>query len=166
MGWPADPQSLLAGPRGRRVCWVLATRTGGQAEPRIGPAWQRVLSQRLDSQGLDADSADLASELAAAVDRADWDSVLADMSDMALVEPLAESVTWAMYWQSPDAVDRALACPGVADGLRSAAHAVTRAPAARWWSAGIDLGIQQYVDAVPGNGGGPPLSGAADRLVT
>src|SRR5262245_59265480 len=98
MGWPEDPQTLLAGPRGRRLCWVLATGIGRSAEPRIGPAWQRVLSQRLESESLDADPADLASELAAAVDRADWHSAVADRSDVALVEPLAESVTWAMYW--------------------------------------------------------------------
>jgi hypothetical protein len=125
-----------------------------------------VVSQRLDSESLAADPADLASELAAAVDRADWPAVLADMSEIGLVEPLAESVACAMYWQPPDGVDRALAYPEVADTLRAAADAVTAAPASRWWSSGIDLGVQQYVDALPGKGGGPPWSGAPDRLAT
>jgi hypothetical protein len=76
------------------------------------------------------------------------------------------------YQGALDAMYQARTAAGVADALahpevvRPAAHAVTRAPAARWWSGGIDLGIQQYVDAVPGKGGGPPLSGAADRLAT
>jgi hypothetical protein len=163
MSWPEDPRALLAGPRGRRLCWVLATGTG-TPEPRLGPAWREVDSQPLDAESLGADPADLASELAAAVSQAGWHAALAGPDDAALVQPLAESVTWAMYWQPPDGVDRALAHPGVADTLRPVAHAVTNAPAARWWPGGADLGIQQYVDPVPGGSGGPPLSGAAGRL--
>lgn len=164
MGWPEDPLSLLAGPRGRRLCWVLAMEIGRSAEPRIGPAWRRVMSQRLDSESLDADLADLADELAAAVAHADWAAVRAGMSEVDLVEPLAESVSWAMYWQPPDAVDRALAHPEVVDTLPVAAQAVTGAAAARWWSTGMAPGLQQYVEALPGKGEGPPLPGAADRL--
>jgi hypothetical protein len=118
------------------------------------------------AESIDADPADLAGELAAAVDGADWQSALADTRDVALVGPLAESVAWAMYWQPPDLVDRALAHPDVAGTLRPVARAVTGAPAARWWSSGIGPGIQQYVEALPGRGDGPPLSGAAERLAT
>ena len=119
----------------------------------------------MDSPGPSADPTDLASELAAAVDQTDWRAVVAGMSDVALVEPLAESVTWAMYWQAPDHVDRALAHPALAATLRPVAHAVTDAPAARWWSSGIDAGAQQYVEPIRDGGEGPSLSGAADRLV-
>jgi hypothetical protein len=125
-----------------------------------------VLWQPLDSESLDADLADLASELAVAVAQADWHSVRAAVSDAALIGPLAESVSWAMYWQPPDGVDRALAHPEVAGELYPAAQAVTGAPAARWWSGGIGPGIQQHVEALPGNGEGPHLSGTADRLAT
>jgi hypothetical protein len=166
MGWPEDPGSLLAGPRGRRLCWVLATEIGRSAEPRIGPAWHRVWSQPLEAESLAAEVTDLASELAAAVNGADWHAVLAETSDAALVGPLAESVAWAMYWQPPDCVDRALAHPELADELRLAAQAVTEAPAARWWSTGLGPGIQQYVEALPRKNGGPPLSGAAAGLAT
>jgi hypothetical protein len=86
------------------------------------------------------------------------------MSEVALAGPLAESVSWAMYWQPPDGVDRALAYPEVAQALRPVAHAVTGAPAARWWSSRPDLAVQQYVEPVAGGRAGPALSGAADRL--
>jgi hypothetical protein len=159
VGWPEDPNSLLIGPRGRRLCWALVVDMGAPARERIGAAWGQV---GFDSLG--ADPAELAGELAAAVGQADWHAVVAGMNEVALVGPLAESVTWAMYWQRPDGVDRALAYPEVADALRPVAHAVTAAAAARWWPGGADLGAQQYVAPVEGTGAGPALSGAADRL--
>jgi hypothetical protein len=159
MSWPADPESLLAGPRGRRLCWALVPDVGGSGQVRDYPAWQQVLSYSLA-----ADPADLASELAAAVDQTDWAAFMADMSDLDLVEPLAESVTSAMFWQEPDLEDQALAHPEVADTLRPVAQAVTGAPAARWWSGGLDPAAQQYVESLLGKGEGPPLSGASSRL--
>ena len=92
MSWPADPESLLAGPRGRRLCWALVPGVDGSGQVRDYPAWQQVLSYSLA-----ADPADLASELAAAVDQTDWAAFMADMSDLDLVEPLAESVASAMF---------------------------------------------------------------------
>ena len=159
MSWPADPESLLAGPRGRRLCWALAAEVGGLGQTRGSPAWQLI-----QSGSLAADPADLASELAAAVNRTDWAALAAGMSDRDLVEPLAESVAWAMFWQQPDNKDQALARPEVADALRPVAYAVTGAPAARWWSDGLDPGTQQYVESLLGTHEGPPLSGAASRL--
>ena len=88
------------------------------------------------------------------------------MSDVDLVEPLAESVAAARYWQGPDAVDQALAHPEVADELRPVAHAVVGASGARWWRTGLDADTQQYVESLPSQAGGPPWSGAADRLAT
>jgi len=161
MSWPGDPESLLAGPRGRRLCWVLAGDMGEPASPEIGPVWERVRSYSRA-----ADPVELASELAAVVARTDWHFVLAGTSEVALVEPLAESVTVAMYWQGPDEVDHALAHPEVAGELRPVAHAVTAAPGARWWSSGIDAGTQQYVESPFGRDGKPPWSGAADKLMT
>ena len=52
----------------------------------------------------------------------------------------------------------------MADTLRPVAQAVTGAPAARWWSGGLDPAAQQYVESLLGNGEGPPLSGASSRL--
>lgn len=166
MGWPEDPEGLLAAPRGRRLCWELVEDAGSPANLAIGPAWKRVCEAQLHAPGPDVDHADLARELSVAVDQTDWRPVAAGMSDVALVEPLAESVTWAMYWQPPDDVDQALAVPEVAATLRPVARAVTGAPAARWWSSGIDPGTQQYVEPIRDGGDGFALSGAADRLAT
>jgi len=158
MSWPGDPESLLAGPRGRRLCWVLAEEMG---RPGFGPAWEQVWSY---SRG--ADPVELASELAAAVTRADWHFALAGMSEVALVGPLAESVTVAMYWQGPDAVDQALAHPQVAGELRPVAHAIIGAPGTQWWPTGIDAGTQQYVESPYGPDGRPAWAGAAGQLMT
>jgi hypothetical protein len=94
MSWSGDPESLLAGPRGRRLCWALAAEMGNPARPGIGPAWEQVWSYSRA-----ADPVELASELAAAAARTDWHRALAGMSEVALVEPLAESVTVATPWQ-------------------------------------------------------------------
>src|SRR5262245_64324935 len=114
MSWPGDPESLLAGPRGRRLCWVLAAEMDGPTGPAIGPAWKRVWSH---SRG--ADPVELASELAAAVAGTDWHLALAGMSQVDLVEPLAGSVTVAMYWQGADEVDRVLGCAGEGGEVRA-----------------------------------------------
>jgi hypothetical protein len=132
---------------------------GRPAGARIGPAWDRV-----GFDWLGTDPAELAGELAAAVGQRNWHAAVAGMSELALAGALAESVSCAMYWQGPDGEDRALAHPQVAEALRPVAHAVTAAPAARWWPRGIELGAQQYVEPAEGKRGGPALRGAADRL--
>jgi hypothetical protein len=160
VGWPEDPDILLAGPRGRRLCWALVEDSGGEAKDWIGPSWTQV--RWFGSPG--EDPAVLAAELAAAAGQTDWEGVTASMTDVALVALLAESVSWAMYWQPPDLVDQALAHPEVAQALRPAAHAVTRAPGMRWWSSGVDLGTQQHVQPVGSTSERPALSGTAGRL--
>jgi hypothetical protein len=146
------------------LCWALVKKAGMPASPEIGPAWKQVDQAGLDSPGPGAAPADLVSELAAAVDQTDWHALVTGMSDLAFVELLAESVASAMYWQPPDHVDRALAHPEVAALLRPVAHAVTGAPAARWWPSGIDLRAQQYIKPLGDDNDGPALSGAAGRL--
>jgi hypothetical protein len=160
VSWTEDPASLLAAPRGRRLCLALVAAKGRPARASIGRAWEQV---GFDSPG--GDPAGLAAELAAAVSRTDWHAVLAGISEADLVALLAESVSWAMYWQPPDGVDRALAHEEVAGQLGPVAHAVTGAPAAHWWASGVELGSQQHLQAMRGNGGEElVLSGAAERL--
>jgi hypothetical protein len=160
VGWPEDPDILLTGPRGRRLCWELVAEMGRPAHARVGPAWGQA---RADS--LDAGPAELAGELMAAAGQRDWPVALAGMGEAALLGALADSVAWAMYWQAPDGVDRALAYPEMTEPLRPVARAVTGAPAVNWWSSGIEPGTQQYVEAAAGrHGTGPALSGAADQI--
>jgi hypothetical protein len=154
--WPADPGSLLTGARGRRMCWSLVESVGKPARPPIGPGWEQV---QLGSPG--AESVELAAELGTAVARADLDAVAA-MSDVALLAAVADSVDTAMYWQPPDAVDQALAHADVAAALRPVAEAVTGAPGARWWSGGVELDTQRYVEPIGESR--LVLSGTAGRL--
>ncbi|WP_406692302.1 hypothetical protein REH65_10645 [Saccharopolyspora sp. ID03-671] len=66
--------------------------------------------------------------------------------DRELLAALASSVDVAMYWQEPDAVDQALADPGIGPRLLPVARAIASAPDARWWSSGIDLDAQVHVE--------------------
>ena len=111
-----------------------------------------------------SDPAVLGAELAAAAGQADWEGVTASMTDAALVALLAESVSWAMYWQPPDLVDQALAHPEVSQALRPVARAVTRAPGTRWWSGGAEVSTQQHVQPTDGASERPTLSGTAELL--
>jgi hypothetical protein len=61
VGWPEDPDILLTGPRGRRLCWELVAEMARPAQARVGPAWGQA---EVDS--LDVGPAELAGELVAA----------------------------------------------------------------------------------------------------
>jgi len=142
MGWPRA-EDLLAGPRGRRLCWSLL-------EPGDVPGWDLVWdgAQRGDLTGLTA-------ELAACVARTDLDSVVVHADQLTLLAALVEPVGTAMYWQEPDDVDHALSAREVQGALLPVAQAVTIAPEARWWTSPIAASSQQYVEW-PGEHGGPP----------
>jgi hypothetical protein len=125
-----DPGALLAGPRGRRLCWELLTHTAG---------WE--WKEPPESGG----AARLAAELTAAVGRSDVGALAGARDPASLFSALADSVAWAMYWQEPDDRDRRLADPRVGEQLWPVAEAVSRAPAARWWSTPIDASAQHEV---------------------
>jgi hypothetical protein len=153
MEWPRA-EDLLAGPRGRRLCWSLL-------EPGDYPGWDLVWdgAHRGDLTGL-------TDELAACVGRTDLDSRVVHASQLTLLAALVEPVSTAMYWQEPDDEDHALSAPGVQDVLLPVAQAVTRAPEARWWASPIAANSQQYVEW-PGEYGGPPaLMATAAELAT
>lgn len=135
---------MVAGPRGRRLCWTLV-------EPQVaGTAWRRIpFEDRLPP------SAELAAEIAATADAVVLDEGL-------LFEGLRGAVDWAWYWQEPDRVDRALALPDVRDALRSLARRVVAAAPA-WWSEPVDLDRQRVVEWLD-LGITTSLSGAAGKL--
>jgi hypothetical protein len=135
-----DPAALLAGPRGRRLCWELLTQTGGggwkDPPESAGPA------------GLTAAVGD-------AVARSDVEALAFAREPASFFLALADAVAWAMYWQEPDDRDRRLADPRVAEQLWPVAEAVSRAPAARWFSTPMDPADQHEV--VFENAGRGPL---------
>jgi hypothetical protein len=125
-----DPRALLAGPRGRRLCWELLTETAGWA-----------LAEPPESAGGER----LAAALGAAVARSDLGALAVAHDPASFFLGLADAVSWAMYWQEPDDRDRRLADPQVAEQLWPVADAVARAPAARWWSTPMDPATQHEV---------------------
>ncbi len=125
-----EPAALLAGPRGRRLCWELLRQTGGFG-------WR----EPPESEG----AAPLAAALRATVDRTDMEALAGAHDPASFFLALADSVTWARYWQEPDDRDRRLADPRVAEQLWPVAEAVSAAPAAHWWSTPLDPATQHEV---------------------
>jgi hypothetical protein len=151
MGWP-DAGDLLAGPRGRRLCWSLLD-LGGY------PGWTRVWAGAHPG-----DLTSLLGELDDCVARTDLDATVTQASELALLAALAEPVGRAAYWQEPDDVDRALTDPRARDALRPVARAVTAAPAAQWWPSPIARDRQQYAEWIDEHDFSPRLAGAAAEL--
>ncbi len=81
----------------------------------------------------------LAREIAGAVARADVGPLAVARAADSLLAALADSVTWASYWQEPDEWDRRLCDRAVAEALGPVAEAICRAPASGrrqdWWRA-------------------------------
>lgn len=169
MTWPDDPLELLAGPRGRRLCFEVVSPVRDRdvdAEPQC-PGWFDVW------MGSPVDQVQLAAELAAMIAVTDLRGIARSADRMRLLRPLAASVDEAMYWQGADSVDEALRSPALAEVLAPVAHAVSASPAVGWWSEPLDREQQRYTEPVldsdPAGGSGaapetPGLSGAASRI--
>jgi len=150
-------ETLLAGPRGRRLCWTLLWH--GLAHDVRQPdswiqVWQAVHSGDL-SGCLDAFSSCVA-----------WADPAALAADPATVfEALGAAVSEARYWQEPDAEDQALAAAEVGEALRPIASAVAEAPESGWWTSPVDRGRQRYVQFLGDRPFDEPnRSGSAQRV--
>jgi hypothetical protein len=151
MGWSA-PESLLEGPRGRRLCWSLI-------EPGGYSGWDRVwdAAQAGDLTGF-------TDELTACAAGTDLGAVVLGADESTLVAALAQPVEMAMYWQEPDEEDRALAADAVRQALLPVAEALVAAPATRWWPGPLATGRQQYVEWPGGPDMAPATPGAIAEL--
>lgn len=141
---------ILDGPRGRRLCMVLAERSDDVREAFFHAAhdpadqpWRRRLLQRLDAL-------DPARTVAAA-------------GELGLMRALGDSAAAAMYWQEPDEEDALLGHPELVEALRPLARAVGDAPETTWWSAAMEAAAQAYVQWIekPGDKDRPPPARAA-----
>ena len=104
-------------------------------------------------------------ELVAALESVDPSDLRRWQEPEDLVEPVAETVGQAMYWQAPHDEDALTADPDVTAALWPIATALVCAPAAAWWSSSPDLTALLCTRwGRPGSAGPPPLTGAADRL--
>jgi hypothetical protein len=84
-----------------------------------------------------------------------------------LMAALAEAVTWAMYWQPPDAEDVLLEDPRVVDALIPVATVIAAAVAVNWWTSPMCPDQQHCVAWLePGQSRGQPpaLEGAPAQL--
>jgi hypothetical protein len=151
-------EALLAGPRGRRLCWELVNDalTSGPEPPACwNGVWQAMhagdLSGRLD-------------DFSVCVARASPVALAADPA--AVLPALRRSVGSARYWQEPDAEDQALTPAAVADALRPVAAALADTPASGWWASPMASASQRYAQFL-GSGhpfDEPQLSGSARRV--
>ena len=129
-----DPDDLLAGPRGRRVCWSLLEGASGR--------------RRL------ADATDV-EVVTYALARADIRAIADADGPTAFLDALEEAVCAARYWQEPDDDDLWLAAREIGALLRPVVEAVSATAAARWWAAPIDLMAQHEVEFDDPDGGDP-----------
>lgn len=120
-----DPDALLAGPRGRRVCWALLLGVAG--------GWR--LAEVTDAE-----------VVSDAMARGDIDAIAGAQAPTAFLDAMEEAVSAAMYWQEPDDDDPWLAGREIGAMLRPVAEAVSVAAAAQWWAAPIDLRGQHEVE--------------------
>jgi hypothetical protein len=140
---------VLAGPRGRRMCWVAVDE---QSFERTG---------RYQLRGVDHDAPE--ELILSALTRVLADTDLSRFSswddEVALLHLVAESVCSARYWQDPDELDRALADERLTVALGPVAEALGSSSAADWWSTGAALDAQVIVDWREGAAPRPRLSG-------
>ena len=153
-------ESLLAGPRGRRLCLSLVQDlTGWSGWPALtwsdGPHGRQI--GRLDPvRAHESLAADVATTDLACVGAPER-----------LLDALMASVDQARYWQPPDEVDQVLADDDVAALLTPVAAAVVRAPASQWWATPVDLADQHAVvwpAGEPPEHPAPRTSGTRDAL--
>ncbi|WP_084073766.1 hypothetical protein [Demequina sp. NBRC 110052] len=154
-----DAQTLLAGPRGRRLCLELALGWAHEPLHSDGEFSLAVFAAAYDldpgrgtsrviisfSEGGDgperppsASPADVATA---------WDALpLGTVDGERLLAAVVGSVDMARYWQSPDGEDVLLARPELADALIRTADAVIPSDASRWWDSPIDRDGQWVIE--------------------
>ena len=151
-------EALLAGPRGRRLCWTLLW-LGLDDAARQSAAWPLAWEAVVRSGDLSRRLEEFTAVLALA------DPAALAGEEATVLEALGWTVNTAQYWGEPDAEDRALAAPEAVPALTPIAAAILAAPGARWWAAPADLERQRYAQFLDHRPFDEPLlSGAADRV--
>jgi len=152
-----DTEVLLAGPRGRRLCWTLLW-LGVTDDARRPDSWNRVWEAVTSG-----DVSGYLDELSACVTQADPAALAAGSATV--LKALGWIVRGAQYWQEPDAEDQALAPESVRAALRPVAAAIAAAPESGWWTSPMDRGRQRYAQFLGDHSFDEPhLSGAAQRV--
>ncbi len=162
-----NPATLLAGPRGRRLCLELAavfaqkpSGTGGStygsatfyAAHALDP--ERGSSRVLFGPGTDDPPAPSTEDVAARLDAV----ALPELTEQDLLYALGSMVNTARYWQEPDGEDVLAASAPMRRALHRIAGHLLDSPLTQWWTAPMDPSGQWTVDFVDD----PPLPPSAD----
>lgn len=126
-------EDILAGPRGRRLCLSAAE----SLDPSI-----RSLRAEFAPDPLDPE---VARTLAAALTDLDPAPLAGERDELRMLEPLAQAVSLAAYWQPPYEDDVVAEVPEVREALLPVAKALLAAPASEWWSSGLAKD-QQFIE--------------------
>lgn len=143
-------EQLLAGPRGRRLCWELAV----PAERRV-PEWAWELERDPPPERV--------RDVCRQLEQLDAPSLTADVHSVLIA--LGGAVDWAWYWQPPLAIDRMLARPEFRAVLAPLAEALTETPQLAWWHRPVAIDRQRYVQFIDETPDGPPALQGADRAL-
>lgn len=127
-----DAATLLDGPQGRILCWLVADELGFERHGRY----------RLRVPSFENSAAALAA-LEGVLAEVDL-GVLGASDALTLCGHLAQAVDRAAYWQPPDEIAPMLATEQVRAALAPVAGALADAPGARWWGSGL-VGDQQVL---------------------
>lgn len=143
---------MLNGPRGRLLCMAVAHRIDDQ----VWSAWYEAAGHLGDKPRLNA--------LLRALHEVDvrLDGMWRD--PVTFLEPVADSVAIAMYWQPPRDEEVIAADPQVRAALRPLAAAIAAASATAWWNSPVDLSALRSTQWVGDHSPMPALTGAAANL--
>jgi len=118
-----DVDALLAGPRGRRLCWEL-----------LGAPWLGAVFGVSKPR-----TAQTIRDAVAEFDRVEFGRD----GSAAVMDALTGAVDFAAYWQPPHEEDELLDSPGVVHELKPVAQALLDHPATDWWSRPLALDAQR-----------------------
>lgn len=154
-----DAQTLLAGPRGRRMCLELALGWAHEPLHSDGEFGRAVFAAAYDldpGRGTSrviisfSEGGEGPEELppAGPEDVATaWHALpLGTVDGPRLLAAVAGAVDMARYWQAPDGEDVLLARPELAEALTRTADAVVASQEASWWNSPMDRANQWVVD--------------------
>ncbi|MBE0009644.1 hypothetical protein DXT87_07545 [Arthrobacter sp. AET 35A] len=133
-----DPEELLLGPRGRRLCLELAMESDTQIQACVywlghsldpGAGRSRVLITGTAGDAGESLPIPSPGDLVGALATLD----LRHTGVRAVEKALARAVDTARYWQEPDGEDVLASLPEVVEALQPVAHYVAGMEATLWW---------------------------------
>jgi len=150
-----DPVTLLAGPRGRRLCLEFArerlddTQEADELRQALFYAAYELDPGRGTSRVLFGPGAEQSSQPSRSpedVARLLAVVPLSEPDERAILQALAAAVDNARYWQEPDGEDVLVAAPELDAPLARVATLLANSPHSAWWAAPLARDAQWVVD--------------------